>query len=110
MHVQVHYQGMENSPWVDQFITRKISRLDRYLGNGSSVQVHLRHDKKGYSTSLAIHHPWHDYAFSSNGDNLYESFTAALDKALRSLGDQKKKIKDRINKKFFSINKKDFEV
>ncbi len=105
MHVQVHYQGLENSPWMDQFINRRVAKLDRYLNNGSSVQVHLKYINRQYVTSLAIHNPLRDYAFTSEGLNLYESFSLAIDKASRALGEQKRKIKDRINKKYFSLKK-----
>lgn len=103
MHVQVHYQNLENSPWTDKFIEDRVSRLNKYLSQSSSVQVNLRYENRSYVTSLAIHNPHHDYAFSTEGMNLYESLSLAIDKAVRSLGEQKKRMKDKINKKFFSI-------
>jgi|GEM_PF-2086562 len=105
MNVQVHYQGVDHSPWVDQFITRRISKLDRYLTQSSTIQVNVKYVNKSYVTTLAIHNPYHDYAFSSEGLNLFESFSTAIDKASRSLGEQKRKIKDRIHKRFFSLKK-----
>lgn len=103
MHVQVHYQGMENSPWMDEFITSRVSKLERYLGTAASIQVNLKMFKNRYITSLAIHNRGHDYAFTSDGDNLYESFAIAVDKANRALGEQKRKIKDRINRRYVSL-------
>ncbi|HXH31416.1 MAG TPA: HPF/RaiA family ribosome-associated protein [Bacteriovoracaceae bacterium] len=105
MHVQVHYQGLENSPWMDQFISSRVSKLNRYLGQSDSVQVHLKYCNRQYVTSLAIHNIVRDYAFSSDGVNLYESFSSALEKASRSLGEHKRRLKDRINKNYFSIKK-----
>ncbi len=100
MQVQVHYQGLEHTPWMDQFITKRVAKLDRYLNTAANVQVNVKFQNNHYVTSLAIHNPNHDYAFSSEGLNLYESFSSAIDKAARSLGEHKRKIKDRINKKF----------
>lgn len=105
MQVQVHYQGLEASPWLDQFITRRISKLERFLGQASSIQIHLKFENKQYSTSLAIHGLLKDYAFSANGENLYESFSLAVDKASRSLGEQKKRLKDKIHRKLFTFNR-----
>jgi ribosomal subunit interface protein len=102
MRVQVHYQNLENSPWMDQFIERRVNKLDKYLSSAANVQVNLKYENRKYVTSLAIHNH-HDYAFSADGANLYESFSAAVEKAMRSLGEQKRKIKDKINKKFFSL-------
>jgi ribosomal subunit interface protein len=103
MHVQVHYQNLDNSPWVDQFIERRMNKIDKYLAQSASVQVNLKYVNKSYVTSLAIHNPYHDYSFTSEGGNLYESFSEAIDKAARVLGEHKRKIKDKINKRFSSL-------
>ena len=103
MQVQVHYQGLEPSPWLEQFIGRRVSKLDRYLSPAASIQVNLRFENREYVTGLSIHNPNHDYAFTSNGLNLYESFSSAIEKAARVLGEEKRKVKDKINKKFFSL-------
>ena len=102
MHVQVHYQNLENSPWMDQFIEKRVGKLNKYLNQASSIQVNLKYENRKYVTSLAIHNH-HDYAFTADGANLYESFSEAVDKAVRALGEKKRRIKDKINKKFFSL-------
>jgi ribosomal subunit interface protein len=103
MQVKVHYQNLENSLWMDQFIESRVNRLNKYLAQSASVQVNLKYVNKHYVTSLAIHNPHHDYAFSTEGVNLYESFSLAVEKASRALGEQKRRMKDKINKKFFSL-------
>lgn len=103
MHVQVHYQNLENSPWMDQFIESRVNKLNKYLSQSANIQVNLRFERNRYVTSLAIHNPNHDYAFSSDGINLFESFSLAVDKATRALGEHKRKMKDKINKQFFSL-------
>lgn len=103
MHVQVHYQNLENSPWMDQFIESRVNRLNKYLSQSARVQVNLRLEKNRYVTSLAIHNPNHDYAFNTEGVNLYESFAQAIEKATRALGEHKRIMKDKINKHFFSL-------
>lgn len=103
MQVQVHYQGLDSSPWMDQFISNRVNKLTRYLNSAASVQVNLKFENRRYITSLAIHNLNHDYAFTADGENLYESFASAVDKANRSLGEHKRMIKDKINRKYFSI-------
>jgi ribosomal subunit interface protein len=104
MRVQVHFQNLQNSPWMDNFIEQRVNKLDRYLARAASVQVNLRYENRRYITSLAIHNHY-DYAFSADGANLYESFTLAMDKAVRVLGEQKRRWRDKINKHFFSLKK-----
>ena len=100
MQVKVHYQGLDNSPWVDQFIEGRVNKLNKYLTPSSSVQVNLRYVNRSYVTTLAIHNPHHDFAFNSEGMNLYESLSLAIDKAVRALGEQKQKVKANIHRRF----------
>lgn len=100
MHIQIHYQGIESTPWMDEFMTARVQKLNRYLGPAASVQVHLKVIKDQYVTLLSIHNLRHDYAYTSEGNNLYESFSLAVDKATRVLSEEKKKIKDRIHRRF----------
>ncbi len=105
MHVQVHYQNLDNTPWMDQFIESRVAKLNRYLSDSARIQVNLRYEKNNsYATSLAIHNPHHDYVFSTVGENLYESISLAIDKARRALSEQKQRMKDNINRKLFPIN------
>ena len=103
MHVQVHYSNLENSPWMDQFIESRVDKLTKYLSQSATIQVNLRFENRQYVTTLAIHNMNHDYAFTGDGVNLYESFSLAIDKAARALGEQKRRQKDKINKQFFSL-------
>jgi ribosomal subunit interface protein len=103
MQIQVHYQGLESSPWMDKFITGRVSKLNRYVNQSASLQINLKFENRKYSTSLAVHHLNRDFAFSGEGENLYESFASALDKALRSMSEHKRRIKDKINKRYIPL-------
>lgn len=105
MQVKVHYQGLDHTPWMDDFITRRVAKLDRYLHQASNVQVNVRYENKQYVTSLAIHNPYHDFAFTSHGINMFESFSTAMEKASRTLSEHKQRIKDKINRKFSAFKR-----
>ncbi|MFY7993934.1 MAG: ribosome hibernation-promoting factor, HPF/YfiA family [Bacteriovoracaceae bacterium] len=105
MNVQVNYQNLKNTQWVDNFINKKVEKLSPFLDRSSSIQVHVKHEKKGYVTSLAIHYPQHELAVSAVGENLYEAFADAVEKARRALRTQKDKIKNKINRRFYSLKK-----
>ena len=105
MQVQVHYQGLDPSPWLDQFIGHRLEKIERYLGPSASVHINLKYENKTYVTALAIHGFFRDYAFTAEGENLYESFSLAIDKASRSLGEQKRRMKDKIHRRFISISR-----
>ena len=106
--VSVHYQSLENTPWLDQFISSRLGKLEKYLNQAASIQVNLKFENRRYITGLVIHHKNHDHAFSGTGDNLYESFALAVDKASRTLGEEKRILKDKINRKYFSLKQMAF--
>jgi ribosomal subunit interface protein len=103
MQIQVSYHNLDNTPWLSHFIERKVSKLDRYLAKSANVQVHVKFLNRLYITNIMIHNPQHDYAFTAEAENLYESFSMTVDKASRALGEHKRQVKDRINKKYFSL-------
>lgn len=103
MHMQVHYQGINHTPWVDQFVSERISKIDKYLNPSAKIQVNLKYENRAYVTAIAIHNMNHDYAFTTYADNLFEAFSTAVDKASRKLSEHKNKIKDRINRRYTSV-------
>lgn len=108
MHTQLNYQGLESSPWMDEFMNARVSKLGRYLSPSANIHVHLRLTNQNvYETSLTVHNLRHDYAFKSEGQNLYESFTASMQKAVRVLSEEKKKLQDRIHRKFSTPEERD---
>ena len=99
MQIKVHYQGLESTPWMDQFITNRVSKLNRYLNPSASIHISLKMENQLYVTILSVHNLNHDYTYTGQGENLYESFQLATDKAARGLGEQKRMLKDRIHRK-----------
>lgn len=106
MQIHVHYQGLDHSRWMDEFITNRVQKLSRYLAPSATVQVFMKTEKDDCLTTLSVHNTNHDYAFSANGENVFESVSSAIDKANRTLSENKRKYKDRISKR--SSNLRDF--
>jgi ribosomal subunit interface protein len=106
MHLQVHYQDMKNTPWVNQFVEKRVNKLDRYLAQSANVLLNVKYKKQNYATSIVIHHSHQQYAFSAEAANLFEALSEVLNKAHRVLGEQKRKVKDKINRRYFSLKKR----
>jgi putative sigma-54 modulation protein len=100
MQIQVHYQGLEHTQWMDDFINTKIQKLDRYLSPDAHIQVNVKLGNQQYVTSVVVHSFRHDYSFGGEGENFYESLTDAVEKTARALSEDKKKAKNRIHRKF----------
>jgi ribosomal subunit interface protein len=95
MQIQVHCQGLSHSRWMDEFITKKVEKLGRYLNPSAKIQVFMRSEGDFYATTLSIHNTNHDYAFSYLGETVYESILGAIDKAARTLSENKRRFNDR---------------
>jgi ribosomal subunit interface protein len=99
MQIQVHYQGLSNTPWMDEFISGRVEKLNRYLHAAATIQVHLKMENQKYISTLSIFNRGNNYAFSGQGENLYESFQNAIMKASRVLGEEKRKLKNAIHRR-----------
>lgn len=103
MQIQVHYQGLGSSEWTEEFVTNRVTKLSRYLDQSSTIQVNLKFEKRKYVSNLIIHNSGNNYAFSGEGENLYESLALAVDKASRTLTEHKRILKDKINRKYIPL-------
>lgn len=102
MQVHIHCQGFEQSRWMEQFILKKVCKLERYLNSSATVEVYLKSDGKCFHATLSIQTRSRGFAFTSTGYNLYEAYSFAHDKAVRELTEYKRKLKDKIHRRFTS--------
>lgn len=105
MQIQVRVLGSDLTPWMEDFITKRVGKIKRYLKPAASIQVFLKLEKEQCMTTLSIHNSSKDYAFSAEGENVYESVASAVDKANRILSENKRKFKDKINRRFIPLRR-----
>lgn len=99
MQIQVLFEGIESSPWFDEFIARRAARLERFAPPSSIISVSFRVEDGLYVTSLSIR-DHHNYFFTANAETLYESFSIAMERAIRELTKEKQRLKQKINRKY----------
>lgn len=102
MQILLHYDGPQASRWMNEFIIKKVKKLDRFLNPSAKVEVFIKNENILCCTTIAIHNPKHNYSFSADGENVYESFSMAVDKATTSLSENKRKFKDRIHRRAYA--------
>lgn len=105
MQVNLEYQGVESSPWMERFITRKLEKLNRYLTPASTVKVLLIKHQDDCEACIEVTNNTRFYTCSSKGGDIHSAFSDALEKASRELGEQKRRARANIHSKFFSIKK-----
>lgn len=98
MQVQLHFQDIRHSLWMDQFLEKRLARLERFLPPTSVVHLNLKFDNERYHGQMLIHHPLKEYAFSGEGASVIESFMQLMDRAVGSLSDQRRKMKAKMRR------------
>lgn len=95
MQIRVHCLGLDRSPWMEEFISKKVEKLEWYLGPSATIQVFMGLERELCKTTIRIHYANHDFAFSATGETVYESISEAIDKARRTLSENKRRLKHR---------------
>jgi ribosomal subunit interface protein len=96
MQIIIKCEGLDHSKWMDQYISRKIARLYRYLTPSAKIQISIQEATEVLCrTTITIHNPNHNYVFSCDGENIHESFAGAMEKASRALADKRRRFKNR---------------
>ncbi len=96
MDVRIIFQGVRESPWMQSYLESKIEKLDRYVPVNSEVTIFLSE----IEAEIKIKTPKHQYSFSSQGSDLFETFSRVFEAAAKFLRNEHAKLKVRIHRKF----------
>jgi ribosome-associated translation inhibitor RaiA len=91
MNIDLHFDQVRHSPWLDQFLEKRLERLEKFLRPDDLVKLNLKSQKDYFETHLSIHHVSKTFDFSATGESLFESFFKVIDQALRVLNENNKK-------------------
>lgn len=103
MRAQTHYKELEQSPWMDQLIMKKINKLDRYLSPDSLVTINFTESRGLYLATILISNGKNQQEFSGEGLNLYEAFSASLEMAVKTLSEHRRKLKKKVQERFSAV-------
>ncbi len=91
MNIQLHFDEIRHSPWLDQFLEKRLERLEKFLRPEDQVKLILRGQNNIFESHLHIQNVSKEIDFSATGDSLFESFSKVIDQAFRALRENKKK-------------------
>lgn len=91
MNIQLHFDEIRHSPWLDQFLEKRLERLEKFLRPEDRVKLILRGENNIFESRLCIQKVSKEIDFSARGDSLFESFSKVIDQAFRVLSENKKK-------------------
>ncbi len=75
MEMRIQYQGIEGSPWMTEYLKRRLARLERYLSSGAQIHINIISQGDLCFTHLTVSTLSHQYKFENDGCDVYEAFT-----------------------------------
>lgn len=100
MKILIRYQGITDSPWMNQYFEGRLNRLRRYLAPGAQVDLVLTSLGKSCTGRLLILTPKHEYQFDGEGGDLFEAFSTVVDESLRILRRDHQKLLEKVHQRF----------
>jgi ribosome-associated translation inhibitor RaiA len=98
MTVRIQYEGVKQSPWMKEYMERKVSRLERYLSTGSQIIIELISSTGKCITHLKVKTLKHTYDFEKEGPDLFAAFTETLEEAAKVLRSDHMKLLRRVKR------------
>jgi putative sigma-54 modulation protein len=101
MEVMVHGRNFEVSPRLQDYVEKKVSRLDRYLNSISEVRVDLaventRSNSDSQVAQFTVHSKRTILRAEARTDDIFASIDAGLDKLFRQIERYKGKRQQRM--------------
>jgi len=90
MNIQLHFDQIRHSPWLDQFLEKRLERLEKFLRPDDRVHLNVKGNGEHFESHLSVQHSSKKFDFSAQGENLFESFSQVLNAALRALSEERK--------------------
>ncbi len=90
MQVTIHGRNLEVTPRLQEYVERKVARLDRYLGTITEVRVDLaventRSNSDSHVAQFTVHSKKSILRAEERRDDIYASIDAVLDKLHRQI-------------------------
>ena len=97
MKLKISYKHMKHSSAIDERITEKSARFERYYDGEISMQwVCWVHENEHWSM-VKVHGPKFDFSAKACADNMYKSLDLTMEKMERQLDKQKEIGKNKIH-------------
>ena len=103
MQVSVAYHQVDNSKALNQFIEKKVNKLNRFVQNNVPVNWVLEKKGKHYSSSAKINVFGNEHYVHAESDNIYSSVSMAYEKLREKVQKNKAKISRSVHNKSFHI-------
>ena len=100
MDISIRYQGINESPWMNEYLETKLGKLARYLSVGAKISVVLVTESCQNFCELSVKNLKHSYCFRNSGLDLFEAFTNGLEEACRVLRHDYHMTIERVHRKF----------
>lgn len=103
MEIRIQYQGVDGSPWMEEYMEGKLARLERYLSSGAEIEINLISQGDRCYTHFKVKSLHHEHHLEKEGCDIFEAFTLALEEAAMVLRREHLKVHQKFNKEFIDF-------
>lgn len=99
MKVSVAYHQVDNSEALNDFIGKKVNKLNRFVQNNVPIKWVLEKKGKSYSSSAKVNVFGNEHYVQAKSDNVYSSVSMAYEKLREKIQKNKAKISRSVHNK-----------
>lgn len=86
----IHYELSQSA---QEFITKKLQKLEFLKEDITDFKMNVLHEKSGYTVKISAHTKWGGMAhFECSSSKLYKAINQAIDKTVKKIKKEKEKI------------------
>jgi putative sigma-54 modulation protein len=107
MKVQISFKNLKHTDAIDQKIREKSLKLEKYLGDQTSLNWTCYIKEGKHYSDLKLIGPRFEFNAKASSDNMYKTLDLAISKIEKQIHKKKDLWKNKINKQFQAVHPND---
>jgi hypothetical protein len=100
MNVQLKWQGIPASPFIESYLMKEVGKLERQFPGSNDMAIRFRREGVYYRARVHVRAMGRDWWVVGEGANLVEGLHQAFENLQRKIGEFKRFSRDKINRRF----------
>ena len=105
MKIEIVTKNYRVSDELNEVLTKKISKLDKYFEDDAKCRVYLKKEKRDAKMEISLIHRGVDIRAEGKGENFYDIIDIVLPKLERQIYKHRSKLEDKLKKSAYSGEK-----
>ena len=105
MKIEIVTKNYRVSDELNEVLSKKVSKLDKYFEDDAKCRVYLKKEKRDAKMEVSLIHKGVDIRAEGKGENFYDIIDLVLPKLERQIYKHRSKLEDKLKKSAFSGEK-----